>query len=237
MLFFYIRHGDPIYTPDSLTPLGHRQAEAVAKRLAIHGIDRIFASTSTRAQLTAQPTCEITKKEMQLADFANEHHAWEELTYDSSIGKRWLFHAPEVRKLFVQPELLSLGQEWYTHPMLASYHYEKGLSRIQSESDKFFAALGYEHIPGTGAYRVTKTNNERVAMFAHQGFGLSFLSCILDIPYPQFTLHFDFCHTGMTVIDFKEEDGIAIPRILTLSSDSHLYKEGLPTFYNHEMRF
>ena len=31
MLFFYVRHGDPIYDPDSLTPLGHRQAEAVAK--------------------------------------------------------------------------------------------------------------------------------------------------------------------------------------------------------------
>ena len=33
MIFFYVRHGDPIYNPDSLTPLGERQAEAVAKRL------------------------------------------------------------------------------------------------------------------------------------------------------------------------------------------------------------
>ena len=33
MLFFYVRHGDPIYNPDSLTPLGQRQAEAVGKRL------------------------------------------------------------------------------------------------------------------------------------------------------------------------------------------------------------
>lgn len=33
MLLFYIRHGDPIYIPDSLTDLGKRQAEAVARRL------------------------------------------------------------------------------------------------------------------------------------------------------------------------------------------------------------
>ena len=46
MLLFYIRHGDPIYNPDSLTPLGHRQAEAVAKRLALYGIDEIYASSS-----------------------------------------------------------------------------------------------------------------------------------------------------------------------------------------------
>jgi len=29
MILFYVRHGDPIYDPDSLTPLGKRQAEAL----------------------------------------------------------------------------------------------------------------------------------------------------------------------------------------------------------------
>ncbi len=76
MLFFYIRHGDPIYSPDSLTPLGERQAEAIAKRLVLFGIDKIYASTSDRAKLTAKPTCEILKKEPELLDFANEGHAW-----------------------------------------------------------------------------------------------------------------------------------------------------------------
>ena len=49
MLLFYIRHGDPIYDPDSLTPLGLRQAEAVAKRLSLYGLDEIYASSSNRA--------------------------------------------------------------------------------------------------------------------------------------------------------------------------------------------
>ena len=49
MLLFYVRHGDPIYNPDSLTPLGERQAEAIARRLALYGIDKIYSSTSTRA--------------------------------------------------------------------------------------------------------------------------------------------------------------------------------------------
>ena len=72
MLFFYVRHGDPIYSPDSLTPFGHRQAEAVAKRLALYGIDKIYSSPSTRAQLTAKPTCEILKKTAELVDFAGK---------------------------------------------------------------------------------------------------------------------------------------------------------------------
>ena len=32
MLLFIVRHGDPIYNPDSLTPKGHLQAQALAKR-------------------------------------------------------------------------------------------------------------------------------------------------------------------------------------------------------------
>ena len=46
MIFYYIRHGDPIYDPDSLTPLGEKQAEALAKRLALYGIDKIYSSPS-----------------------------------------------------------------------------------------------------------------------------------------------------------------------------------------------
>ena len=41
MILYYVRHGDPIYNPDSLTPLGQRQAEAVGKRLALYGIDEV----------------------------------------------------------------------------------------------------------------------------------------------------------------------------------------------------
>ena len=59
MIFFYVRHGDPIYNPDSLTPLGERQAEAIGKRLAMYGVDEIYSSTSERAKLTAKPLCEL----------------------------------------------------------------------------------------------------------------------------------------------------------------------------------
>ncbi len=59
MLFFYIRHGDPIYEPDSLTVLGQKQADALAKRLSIYGIDRIYSSPSGRAVQTAKSTCDL----------------------------------------------------------------------------------------------------------------------------------------------------------------------------------
>ena len=63
MILYYVRHGDPIYNPDSLTPLGQRQAEAVGKRLALYGIDEVYSSDSNRAMQTAEPTCQLLKKE------------------------------------------------------------------------------------------------------------------------------------------------------------------------------
>jgi len=74
MLIFYVRHGDPIYDPDSLTPLGHRQAEAVAKRLALFGVDEVYSSTSVRAMQTAQPLCELLHKELKSLEFFHEDH-------------------------------------------------------------------------------------------------------------------------------------------------------------------
>ena len=235
MIFFYVRHGDPIYNPDSLTPLGERQAEAVGKRLALYGVDKIYASTSNRAILTSKPTCELLKKEAELLDFCNEGYVWEGLTVVRNGVQKWLFHDDETRKLFTEPEVISLGTKWYEHPKFTQY--KAGVERIYNETDKLFLSLGYEHIRGTGKYKVIKPNDERIALFAHQGFGLAFLSTLLDIPYPMFTTHFDMCHSGMTAIEFKEENGFAIPRVMTLSSDSHIYKEGLPTNYNNEIRF
>lgn len=53
MTLYYVRHGDPSYNPNQLMPLGERQAETVARRLAVYGIDWIYAFPSNRAWQTA----------------------------------------------------------------------------------------------------------------------------------------------------------------------------------------
>ena len=239
MILYYIRHGDPIYTSNSLTPLGFRQAEAVAKRLALYGLDKIYSSTSNRAILTAKPTCELLKMEPELLDFTNENYTAEDffIDNDDGNGKGWPFHNKKIVELFNSKEIRELGDRWFEHPEIAQYNFGKGIDRVYNEMDAFLESLGYEHIRYTGKYKVKEANNQRVALFAHQGFGLTFLSCLLDIPYPMFCTHFDMCHTGVTVIEFRETDGYCVPKILTLSLDAHLYREGLPTKYNNYLYF
>ena len=238
MLFFYIRHGDPVYDPDSLTPLGERQAEALAKRLARYGIDEIYSSTSQRAKDTAKPTCEILKKDITELDWCNEKYAWNEFTVINDDQKQeWVFASNKCKKLFCNQEIKSLRNDWYEAPEFANYAFKDGVTRINREVDAFFNGLGYTHNRDEGVYISKENNEKRIALFAHQGFGMAFLSSVLDIPYPEFTLHFDLSHSSMTVLEFKDVDGVVIPKVLTLSNDSHLYGENLPTKYNNRIAF
>lgn len=234
MILYYVRHGDPIYDPDSLTPLGHKQAAALAKRFALYGLDEIYCSTSMRAQMTAQPTCEILNKEMTLLDWTNEAHVFSEFSVmreDGNIG--WVFHSERYRRLMNSNEVRAMGVNWHTHPEFADCKFSQGVSRVDRETDAFLLQLGFRHDRENACYDVVKPNDKRVALFAHEGFGKVFLSSLLDIPYPQFALQFELGHSSVTVIRFEETGEKIVPRVLQWSNDSHLYKEGILTGYHN----
>ncbi len=238
MLFFFIRHGDPIYNPDSLTELGLKQAEALAPRLALYGIDSLYCSTSNRAKLTAAPTERLLGKKCTELDWCNEKYAYRQLIVERPEGgPRWCFQNQWCRRMFGSPEVLALGERWYEHPAFAGTTLGEGIERIRRETMAFLSGLGYEKDGKENFYHVTRKNDGRVALFAHQGFGLAFLSCVLGIPYPSFATHFDMGHSGMTVIEFADEGGYCMPKVLTLANDSHIYREGLPLAYQNEIWF
>ena len=244
MRLFYIRHGDPIYTPDKLTPLGHRQAEAVAHRLALYGIDKVFSSDSVRAMQTAQPTCELLHLKKTILPEFHETIAYKEMKVkETSVEPNyytWPWGHVKLRSLFLSREVRNLGDNWYTHPeVLKIRNFKPAVDRIADAADAWLASLGYTHDRDAARYTVTSENpDERIALFAHEGVGKILLSHILDIPYPLYAPHFDLQHSGMTVIEFfMGRDGLAHARTLTHSNDSHLYRDGLPLDYQHRIRF
>lgn len=235
MFLYYVRHGDPIYNPDSLTELGHAQAEALSKRLSILGFDKIYVSSSNRARQTAEPTCKALGMEAEILDWCNEGHAWRDLTVTNEKGNKcWAFQSHSTSILFSKPEIKKLGKSWYDHEFFTGTNFKTGFERIMDETDGFMASLGFIHDRENNCYTVSNPKYKRVALFAHQGFGLAFLSALCDIPYPEFCTRFDIGHTGVTVIRITGSEGESvIPKILQLSNDSHLYKEGISTKYNN----
>lgn len=239
MLLFYIRHGDPVYDPDSLTPQGERQAEALAKRLALYGIDRIYASPSRRARLTSQPTCEILGKQADIKPWLDEGLAAKYFMIDSGKGngsKTWCFFHPAVKELLTSQEVRAMGKAWHTHPAFSQQKFSEGMQHIGAELDAFMTEQGYRHDSENNRYIAERPNNDRIALFAHQGIGMAIMSLLLDIPYPIFSTTFDFGHSSMTVVEFSGSE-IVYPRVLQLSGDAHLYREGLPTKYQNRVYF
>lgn len=235
MFLYYVRHGDPIYDPDSLTEFGHKQAAALAKRFAACGLDEIYCSTSMRAQMTAQPTCELLKKEKILLDWAHEERAWEYFSVPKEGGGvTWAFLSDEHVKRMNEASVRNMGMEWYKHPYFAENpSFEKGTKTVNKHADELLLSLGFAHDRQKGCYKVLRKNSDRVAIFAHAGFGKIFLSSLLDIPYPITATRLDFGHTGVTVIHFDENAEHVYPCALQWSNDSHLYKENLSTKYNN----
>ena len=119
MILYYVRHGDPIYKPDQLTPLGERQAEALAKRLSVYGVDEIYSSTSIRAMQTAQPTCELMKKELHTLEWMHESLASRELSLPVDENrKQWIWSNPRYSNILLSREVREMGDRWYEHPSL-----------------------------------------------------------------------------------------------------------------------
>ena len=108
---------------------------------------------------------------------------------------------------------------------------------INAAVDEFFLSLGYRHDRENCRYEIVEPNNERVALFAHQGMGLYFFSSMLDIPYPEFSTHFDFGHSSMSVINFEQKGKYVYPKVLQTSNDAHLYRDGLMSGYGNIWKF
>ena len=57
---------------------------------------------------------------------------------------------------------------------------------------------------------------------------------LLHIPLHIMWAGFDYCHTGVTILEFKNyENGITAPKCRCYSDLSHFYKDGPDMIYNN----
>ena len=124
---------------------------------------------------------------------------------------------------------------WADMPSMAGTGAKEGFARIQAASDEFFARQGY--VREGAKFRIERPNNDRIALFAHGGFGVAFVSVLLGIP-PQFILStFEMPHCGISIFEFaNHSDGYTCPRCLSYSDTSFQYQDRLPMLYNNSTR-
>lgn len=232
MLLYLIRHGSPDYKTDTLTEKGLLQAEAVGKRMAAAGIDRIFTSPMGRARQTAQPACRLLGKEYTVEPWAHEVEDERLTPYPDGILKscselpNTVFRENENILLPFERSLECTG--------INEAHMTSAIETIREGGRDFLERLGYRE--ENGVYRILRPNEEKVALFCHVVFTTVWLSELLHLPLHLLWGGTRITHTGVTILDFKNyENGFTAPRMLCMSDMTHLYMEGLDTTYDHKI--
>ena len=229
MWLFFVRHGQPDYANDCLTEEGRKQAQSLAERFSLLGLDKIYASTMGRATETANFTAKKLGLKVEGVDFAREDLAGQEFVGKTESGEwTWCFWDKKIAAQFKSEEVKKLGDKWYDSPLFADTKFKSGTLRVQKAVTEFMEGLGYKRNEKTGYYKAEKHVYDRVALFAHGGFSMIFTSCFLNIPYPEFCTRFQ--HIGASAVTsfrIDDEGCDIVPVMYQYGNDSHLYKENL----------
>ena len=225
MLLYIVRHGEPNYEKDCLTPKGVLQAEAVGKRIAASGINVIYSSPMGRAQETAAPACRMLGLPCNIENWAHEVEDDRLTPYPDGVMKSISFVPFSVYRANGNVDLPY--DRAYECTAINQTNMKEKVAQIERDGNEFLERLGYKK--EDGVYKILRPNEDKVALFCHTVLARSWLSTLLHIPFHLMWSGFLYNYTGVTVIEFKNEpSGYTIPTVLCYSDVSHFYAEGLP---------
>jgi broad specificity phosphatase PhoE len=222
MRLYIVRHADPDYENDTITPAGHLEAQALAKRLASQGLEHLYSSPLPRARLTAGYTSDLLKMPVETLDWIAEPRLGVEV---DPWGRLAAWDVPG--ELIRGGETLPSHADWHAFELLADPAIRDHFLVTQRESDAFLETLGYRR--EGGRYRILESNRDRVAVFCHNGAGLFWFAHLLEIPLSLVWSGFWMAPSSVTTILFDERSQHwAVPRCLGFGDVSHLYEARLP---------
>lgn len=234
MFLYIIRHGDPDYVTDTLTEKGKFQAELVGKRLADAGIDRVFSSPLGRARETAAPLCRMLGLECTVEDWSREIDV-EHMMTTLPDGVPKSISLLQNTEYWADRRDLNYA-DGFTCRGMSETNMRAMCEEITRSGDEFLARLGYEK--EHGVYRIRRPNDERIALFCHGAMGRAWIASLLHVPVHVMWASFSYTHTGVTVIEFKNnKNGLTAPLCRSFCDMSHLYAAGPEHMvYNNRVR-
>jgi broad specificity phosphatase PhoE len=223
MRLYIIRHADPDYANHTITPPGHLEARALAERLQGEGIERIYSSPVPRALHTMQYTADLLNMEPSIQPWMAELEGWQIPDADGLNMAAWNVDGEAVREREPFPQ----RGDWHKFGPFENRDFHIKFNLLKSNSDQFMASLGYAR--EGGRYRIVQSHQQKIAVFCHLGFGLSWLAHLLELPLPLVWSGLWKAPSSVTTVLLDERsDRWAVPRCIGLGDTSHLHKADLP---------
>lgn len=226
MKILFIRHGDPDYAKDYLTPKGFREAELLADRLENLDVRDFYCSTLGRARATAKVTLDRLGREATIYDWLQEFPGY---VIDEETGQRripWDF----MPGYWTRKPLLYDKDHWFEDSIMQTGDVKEVYQNITKNMDLLLEKYGY--IREGNYYRCEKGNTDTIVIFCHLGAQFAILSHLLGISAPLLWQGFFVAPTSVTTLVTEERvKGEAYFRCIALGDTSHLYigKEPIST--------
>lgn len=226
MRLLIIRHGDPDYEKDSLTPTGWREAELLANRLRTMDIAAFYVSPLGRAKNTAVPTLNKMHRSAETLDWIREFPPHR---MDADIGRQtplwdWLPGTWTKELRFYDKDT------WYQVPVMEQAGAEEEYRRVTAGLDALLERHGYRR--NGMIYDAVAPNRDTIALFCHFGLECVLLSHLIGVS-PMVLWH-GTCAAPTSVTTVMTEErrrGTASFRISSFGDVSHLLEAGeAPSF-------
>jgi len=226
MKILLIRHGEPDYSIDSLTPKGWREAALLSKRLIdLPPADGYYCSPLGRARDTAKPTMEILRTDPTVLPWLAEFRGG---ITDPETGKQRIPWDLKPKIWRDDPLLLS-NNHWLEHPLMQSG--ETKVSDVYRETcegiDRLLAEHGYRK--EGSLYRCDDNREGYLVLFCHMAIAMAIIGYLTNIS--PFLLWHGFCMPPSSVTTLVTEErspGLVSFRCFQMGDTSHLALDNEP---------
>ena len=221
MKLIIIRHGDPDYSIDSLTPTGWKEAELLSDRVSKWNVKAFYVSPLGRAQDTAKPSLEKMGREATVMDWLREFPIAVHNPEGGSIDVAWDW-LPAAWT--VEPDFYDC-EKWMDVPIFAKANMREAYKKVTDGLDALLETHGYRR--EDNYYRVIHPNEDTIVFFCHFGLECVLLSHLLGISPMPLWHGTAAAPTSVTTLNTEERrKGIASFRMAAFGDISHLYAAG-----------
>lgn len=223
MKIVIVRHGEPNYEIDSLTPKGWREADLLADRLCRTPADAYYVSPLGRAKDTARATLTRLGREAEELSWLQEFRGQVITPKEGRHSYAWDFMPQYVTRC---PELYD-REKWRQNALIATGNSAEIYDETVRGLDALLERYGYTR---EGAlYRTQKNTDKIIVLFCHFGIAMAMLSHLVQLPFYALLHGVILAPTSVTTVVTEERvPGEVWFRCVGLGDTSHLYVAGEP---------
>ena len=219
MRLIFIRHGDPDYARDSLTPRGQAEAALLAERAGKWNVSAVYCSPLGRAQATAAPTLQALGMQAVTLNWLQEFEA----PFPDAEGrpiKAWDLLPAD----WMQDPALFDRKKWMDAAVFQSSPVKPMYLAACQAFDDFLAGYGFRR---KGDAYTAGGSEDTVLLFTHMGITNVLLSHLMNVSPLILWNAFYMVPTSITVLHSEARDGeTAIFRCQQIGDTAHLWKAG-----------